>query len=94
MTIKPEVLAAMDQAAATYDNLRFERRADPTICAFWTTRIAQMHNARAELMAMDAEIERLRGAISKHRDQFPDEALDGDIALWSVLDTHLSEPCT
>jgi len=56
MTLKPEVLAAMDQAAATYDELRFERRDDPTICEFWTTRIAQINAARTELLAMDARL--------------------------------------
>jgi hypothetical protein len=43
----PEALAVLDQAAATYDNLRFERRDNPKIVAFWTTRIEQAHKARA-----------------------------------------------
>jgi predicted dithiol-disulfide oxidoreductase (DUF899 family) len=79
MTIKPEVLAAIKELDGVHDQ-RF---------APWRN---QWQTIRAELLAMDAEISRLRGAISQHRDQFPDEALDGDIALWSVLDAHLSEP--
>ena len=39
---------------------------------------------RLEAAEMDAA--GLRQAIRVHRDQFPDEALDGDVALWSILD--------
>lgn len=32
-----------------------------------------------------AEIERLENAIKKHKETFPDEALEGEIELWNSL---------
>lgn len=53
---------------------------------FVRTHHATIRDMAARLEAAQRDVARLRNAICVHRDQFPDEALDGDIALWSHVE--------
>jgi hypothetical protein len=49
-----------------------------------------MDTHHAEIADVVRDARRYRAAIQRHKDEFPDEPLNGELTLWADLDAHNS----